>query len=105
MLPVVPAFGVGHPTVPYCKNKDGKGAWANGLFEDNAEYGFGMQVAIRSHRKLLQKAMQELMDKNINEELKSAMQYSLDNWDKVNEETKANTNKIRALPKSNGNCL
>ncbi len=34
------------------------------------------------------------MDKNINEELKSAMQYSLDNWDKVNEETKANPIKL-----------
>ncbi|MGB3938591.1 MAG: pyruvate:ferredoxin (flavodoxin) oxidoreductase [Candidatus Cloacimonas acidaminovorans] len=91
-------WGGTFPTVPYCKNKDGKGpAWANSLFEDNAEYGFGMRLAIRSHRKLLQKAMQELMDKNINEELKSAMQYSLDNWDKVNEETKANADKIRAL--------
>ena len=48
-------WGGTFPTVPYCKNKDGKGpAWANSLFEDNAEYGFGMRLAIRSHRKLLQ---------------------------------------------------
>ncbi|MBQ6596309.1 MAG: pyruvate:ferredoxin (flavodoxin) oxidoreductase, partial [Lentisphaeria bacterium] len=34
------------PSLPYCKDKDGRGpAWANSLFEDNAEYGFGMRVA------------------------------------------------------------
>ena len=91
-------WGGTFPTIPYCKNKDGRGpAWANSLFEDNAEYGFGMRLAIRSHRKLLQKAMQELLDKNINEELKTALQYSLDNWDKVDELAKANADKIRAL--------
>ena len=91
-------WGGTFPTIPYCKNKDGKGpAWANSLFEDNAEYGFGMRLAIRSHRKLLQKAMQELLDKNILAELKSAIQYTLDNWDKIDEPAKANADKIRTL--------
>lgn len=91
-------WGGTFPTVPYCKNKDGKGpAWANSLFEDNAEYGLGMRLAIRSHRKLLQKAMLELMDKQIAPELKLAMQYSLDNWEKVDQEAKANADKIRTL--------
>ena len=34
------------PLTPFCTDKDGNGiAWANSLFEDNAEYGFGMRIA------------------------------------------------------------
>ncbi len=39
-------YGGNLPTTPYCQNKDGRGpAWANSLFEDNAEFGFGMRLA------------------------------------------------------------
>ncbi len=39
-------YGGNLPTTPYCKNDDGRGpAWANSLFEDNAEFGFGMRDA------------------------------------------------------------
>jgi len=39
-------FGGSAPATPYCKNAEGKGpAWANSLFEDNAEYGLGMMLA------------------------------------------------------------
>jgi pyruvate-ferredoxin/flavodoxin oxidoreductase len=35
------------PTTPWAKNKDGRGpAWSNSLFEDNAEFGLGMRVAL-----------------------------------------------------------
>lgn len=40
-------YGGNLPTTPYSKNHDGRGpAWSNSLFEDNAEYGLGMRVAI-----------------------------------------------------------
>jgi pyruvate-ferredoxin/flavodoxin oxidoreductase len=40
-------FGGNLPTTPYTQNRDGRGpAWANSLFEDNAEFGFGMRLAI-----------------------------------------------------------
>ncbi len=40
-------YGGSSPTCPYSKNKDGKGpAWANSLFEDNAEFGYGMRLAL-----------------------------------------------------------
>jgi pyruvate-ferredoxin/flavodoxin oxidoreductase len=40
-------YGGNLPTTPYSFNKDGRGpAWANSLFEDNAEFGFGMRTAI-----------------------------------------------------------
>jgi pyruvate-ferredoxin/flavodoxin oxidoreductase len=39
-------YGGNLPTTPYCANKDGRGpAWANSLFEDNAEFGLGLRLA------------------------------------------------------------
>ena len=44
-------YGGTFPTMPYTKTKQGKGpAWANSLFEDNAEYGFGMRLAVDSNK-------------------------------------------------------
>jgi len=44
-------YGGSNPTVPYAVNKDGHGpAWANSLFEDNAEFGFGMNLALNQRR-------------------------------------------------------
>jgi pyruvate-ferredoxin/flavodoxin oxidoreductase len=38
-------YGGNLPTTPYCKRSDGRGpAWSNSLFEDNAEFGFGMRL-------------------------------------------------------------
>ncbi|MBP1626378.1 MAG: pyruvate flavodoxin/ferredoxin oxidoreductase domain protein [Holophagaceae bacterium] len=40
-------YGGNLPTTPYTVNKEGRGpAWSNSLFEDNAEYGFGMRMAV-----------------------------------------------------------
>jgi pyruvate-ferredoxin/flavodoxin oxidoreductase len=40
-------YGGNLPTTPYTTNRDGRGpAWSNSLFEDNAEFGFGMRLAI-----------------------------------------------------------
>src|SRR6266567_4276126 len=40
-------YGGNLPTTPYSKNAQGRGpTWANSLFEDNAEFGFGMRVAL-----------------------------------------------------------
>ncbi len=44
-------YGGNLPTTPWSKNKSGRGpAWNNSLFEDNAEFGLGMRVAIDQHR-------------------------------------------------------
>jgi len=44
-------FGGNLPTTPYTKNNEGRGpAWANSLFEDNAEFGMGFRLALDSHR-------------------------------------------------------
>ena len=47
-------YGGTFPAIPYCKSKEGRGpAWGNSLFEDNAEYGLGMRLAVDQNRKML----------------------------------------------------
>ena len=46
-------YGGNLPTTPYSKNSDGRGpAWANSLFEDNAEFGLGMRLALTKKQEL-----------------------------------------------------
>ncbi|MFA6619143.1 MAG: pyruvate:ferredoxin (flavodoxin) oxidoreductase [Candidatus Neomarinimicrobiota bacterium] len=86
------------PTTPYCKNQDGHGpTWANSLFEDNAEYGFGMRLAVDANRKQLNSVLAKLLDKNVATELKDAIKWSLENWKDVSEDAKVNSSKIQAL--------
>ena len=45
-------YGGNLPTTPYTTNRDGRGpAWANSLFEDNAEFGFGIRLAVDTHER------------------------------------------------------
>ena len=54
-------YGGSAPTCPYTKNAEGKGpAWANSLFEDNAEYGYGMQLAYKARREELKTKVETL---------------------------------------------
>ncbi|NLK44051.1 MAG: pyruvate:ferredoxin (flavodoxin) oxidoreductase, partial [Tissierellia bacterium] len=63
-------WGASAPSMPYCKNQEGKGpSWANSLFEDNAEYGYGMAVAVRQMRDKLEALMTEFIELNVDEEL------------------------------------
>ena len=54
-------YGGSAPATPYCKNcRSGKGvAWANSLFEDNAEFGLGMATATRKMRDRVERVMKE----------------------------------------------
>ena len=63
-------WGASAPSTPYCKNQAGKGpAWANSLFEDNAEYGYGMAVAVKQMRDKIERLMKEFISLNIDGEL------------------------------------
>ncbi len=54
-------YGGNLPTTPWAKNADGQGpAWANSLFEDNAEFGLGMRLALDAQRELAQALVREL---------------------------------------------
>ncbi len=91
-------YGATFPTIPYCKNKDGHGpTWANSLFEDNAEYGFGMRLAVDSNRRQLKSTLKKLIDSGVSNELKTAINWSLENWSDVNIEAKENAKTIQVL--------
>ncbi len=93
-------WGGTFPTIPYTTNEHGEGpTWANSLFEDNAEYGFGMRLAVDANRKLLKANTKKLVEK-VDGELKEALTFALDNWTSVTEETKNNSRKTKALLKT-----
>ncbi len=55
-------YGGSAPSTPYCENKEGKGpAWANSLFEDNAEYGYGMALGVNQLRDRIARRMEETL--------------------------------------------
>ena len=54
-------WGCSAPSTPYTVNKEGKGpAWANSLFEDNAEFGLGMTISVKTRRNELKSAVERL---------------------------------------------
>ena len=55
-------YGGSAPTCPYTTNDEGHGpAWANSLFEDNAEFGFGMNLAMNQRRAKLADTVKKLI--------------------------------------------
>ena len=65
------------PSTPFVTDKDGNGvAWANSLFEDNAEYGYGMALAKNYKKAVLLKVMEDNME-NVEPELKSLFEEYL----------------------------
>ncbi len=58
-------WGGSAPTTPYTTNAEGKGpSWANSLFEDNAEFGYGMYIGVKQIRNKIKENMQELIGMN-----------------------------------------
>ena len=61
-------YGANLPTTPWTCDANGRGpAWSNSLFEDNAEYGLGMRVALNQRRDMLRGLLFELGVKNVEE--------------------------------------
>ncbi len=57
-------YGANLPTTPYAVNADGRGpAWANSLFEDNAEFGLGMRLALDVQRDEARRLLKGLSDR------------------------------------------
>ncbi|MCX6149607.1 MAG: pyruvate:ferredoxin (flavodoxin) oxidoreductase [Ignavibacteriales bacterium] len=56
-------YGGNLPTTPWAQNREGKGpAWSNSLFEDNAEFGMGMRLAIDRHNHFAKELIVKLKD-------------------------------------------
>ncbi len=69
------------PSTPYCMNAKGEGpAWANSLFEDNAEFGLGMHIAVEKLRDRIEEKMRDAIANCscCSDELKKTMQEWID---------------------------
>ncbi|MCX7862180.1 MAG: pyruvate:ferredoxin (flavodoxin) oxidoreductase [Bacteroidales bacterium] len=87
-------YGGSAPSTPYTANKEGKGiAWANSLFEDNAEYGFGIVSGVKKLRERIARYMNELLNDNILPETKEAFKEWLDTMH-IGEKTKETSAKV-----------
>lgn len=61
-------YGGSAPSTPYVANKDGLGpAWANSLFEDNAEYGYGMATGVKQLRGHIEGLMKQAIDDGVSD--------------------------------------
>ncbi len=93
-------WGGSAPSVPFTTNEKGYGpAWANSLFEDNAEYGFGMALATIQRREKLADLITHALEKTSGD-LKAAFSDWLDHMYDA-EESKAASEKIKLLLEKN----
>jgi len=91
-------YGGTFPVSPYAKNKEGKGpSWANSLFEDNAEYGFGMRLAVDTIRRQLLANMNAAITAGTQPELMDAFQKMKELWNDRGDQAKMTAERIRQL--------
>ncbi len=87
-------WGASAPSMPYCKDEFGRGpAWANSLFEDNAEFGYGMLMAVKQMREKIERNAKALLELDVDEKLKEALEEWLEYKDD-RKETRAKSEKV-----------
>ena len=78
-------YGGSAPSTPYKAGRDGRGpAWANSLFEDNAEYGYGMAVGVSKLRRRIAQKMNEIIQNGAAEDTKSLLKEWIENKEDSN---------------------
>ena len=91
-------WGGSMPSTPYTVSKSGRGpAWANSLFEDNAEFGYGMLLAQQTLRDRLKTKVEDLVSTSSNEDLKAAAERYLATYDNGRENSGATMALVREL--------
>jgi pyruvate-ferredoxin/flavodoxin oxidoreductase len=95
-------FGGNLPTTPYCQNADGRGpAWSNSLFEDNAEFGYGMRLAVDKQAEFARELLARLapqVGEALAQELVAADQSTEAGLAAQRERVKALRQKLAGLP-------
>lgn len=93
-------WGGSAPSTPYCKNAEGKGpAWANSLFEDNAEYGYGMALAVKTIRKQMAEKANALLALNVAEDIKAPFKAWVEGMEDADASKKATIEILAVLEK------
>ena len=84
-------WAAGGSAMAYTANKEGNGpAWANSLFEDNAEYGLGMLIAVKTIRTRIANNVRKALESDMSEETKAVLQD-------VGEGTRDRANKLEKV--------
>ncbi len=87
-------WGATAPSMPYTINSKGRGpAFSNSLFEDNAEFGYGMVLSFISQRNRIENLIKEMICLSIDQKIKDALNDWILNKDK-GEESKAASEKV-----------
>lgn len=95
-------WGGSSPASPYTVNKLGKGpAWANSLFEDNAEYGYGMAMAQKALRARVLQSAERLLEVAEKDTVKVALEKYLATKDSSTDNSSATEEMIAALESCN----
>lgn len=93
-------YGGSAPSTPYSIGQRGKGvAWGNSLFEDNAEYGFGIAAGVGKLRKRLERLMLEGLNSDLPANVKAAFQEWLDGANDAVKSEVAAANVVAAIEK------
>ena len=91
-------WGGSAPSTPYTTNKAGKGpAWANSLFEDNAEYGYGMFLAQKTIRDRAVAKVKDLAETAPKEEIKAVANTYLETLNDATANAEATEKLVSAL--------
>jgi len=95
-------WGGSAPSTPYCKHSEsGHGpAWANSLFEDNAEYGFGFSEGVTAHRNRIADIMTNAIKNGVTDKEKEAFESWLENKDNAEGSVKASAAVMEAIADS-----
>lgn len=93
-------YGGSAPSTPYTHNKKGHGpAWANSLFEDNAEFGLGLSLGANQLRDRIERLMKESLGNGLNPETKAAFEEWLGSKDVAEPSRAASAKVIEACEK------
>jgi pyruvate-ferredoxin/flavodoxin oxidoreductase len=102
-------YGGNLPTTPYAKNAEGRGpTWANSLFEDNAEFGFGMRIALDQQKdfaELLTKRQATLIGDELVTALLTASQKTETEINQQRERVKALREKLASVDSAEARSL
>ncbi len=91
-------YGGTFPTTPYAQRRDGRGpAWGNSLFEDNAEYGLGMRLAVDSNRRQLKSNIEKLLAIGTTDALAQGLAKNLELWNDMSEASITAQNETQAV--------
>lgn len=99
-------YSASAPSFPYTTNPFGQGpAWANSLFEDNAEFGFGMHMGVKQIQKHVEHLIRQSLSDNLSKEIKDVCAEWLENRHDAVASANASKKLVALLEQEKGNAV